>query len=284
MDFSTLPNWPVSLIGETKQSWMIAACRIQPIDEDDWWDLVQPSHREPERPIKGKRWNGLPSDLGEISTIAPTWRLSPMQRRVFCPLCWIQVGETRRWPTRIDWLDVRRLLCVDHDCVLVYRDPALGVDAGHAECQSEPELGQLYEWTQYWICLDQQLTKTAQLENKWRRDLVHMICRNWTARRSYSAAGIGAWELCRIGWFGQENKGALTGGHPARLGELHAPERIGSLLLAYRLWRYFRKETDAVPEIPRIAWSWLERTWVQRFEYRRSRTFVRLVRDLAMGG
>ncbi len=280
MDFSTLPKWPQVFRGETKQSWMMAAASEQPIDEADWLELVKPSHREPERPADGARWDGLPSGLGEIRSVEPAWRLAPGRRRVFCPQCTVGTGDGQRWPTHVRWLDVRRLQCGQHGCPLVYRNPMLGVDPGHAGFQTKPEALSLYEWTRSWILLDYSVLPEARLEGLWRRDLVHMVCRNWTPARSHSAAGLGAWELYLMGWYAQEQSGPLSAGCPGRLGELSAPERLGSLLLAYRAWRCFRKEPAPIPSLPRIAWMWLGRRWDGRFPCERRESFEEIVINL----
>ena len=280
MDFSSLPAWPRSLPGETRQSWLRAAGQLQPIDEEDWWELVQPSHREPERPSKEASWDGLPAELGDISSIVPMWRLAPQRRQVFCPYCFVSSDGVKRWPTLISWIDARQLECRSHKCALVYRDPAFGIDRGHAECQKHPELLELYYWTHHWLHIEHSTSLVARNECRWRNDLVHMISRNWTPARSHSAAGLGAWELWRMGWYAQESGGLLGPGAPGRLGELSAPERLGSLLLAYRAWRCFRKEIAVIPPLPRIAWAWLARRWERRLGGSQRSTFVSLIDNL----
>lgn len=266
MDFSTLPHWPMPFPGESKQSWLTAACAQQPLDPRDWWEIVQPSFSEPERPTKGARWAGLPPLLGDIDTVAPTWRLAARHRRVYCLDCFVQQGDQRRWPILIAWLDVRQLQCPQHGGALVYRDPVHGLDPGHARCQAHPELLDLYAWTRQWRRMERIPLVEARQECMWRRDLVHMMCRNWTTARCHSAAGIGAWELWRMGWYGQDRGGMLDAGEPGRVGMLSAPERLGTLLLAYRGWRCFRLQEAEIPPLPPVAWLWLKRRWERRLE------------------
>lgn len=280
MDFSTLPYWPEPAPGESKMSWFQAAGQVQPLDERDWWEMVQPSHREPERPKEGTQWQGLPSELGEISIITPAWRLSPVRRRVYCPQCRIRSFDSHRWPTLVEWLDARQLECRKHGCPLVYLDPALGSDSGHIKCLAKPELLELYRWTRQWMRLDRCVSPSAILESQWRRDLVRLVCRNWTSARCHSAAGLGAWELWRMGWYGQEKSGALDANGPGRLGELSAPERLGSLLLAYRGWRCFRREVATIPPVPRVAWLWLTRRWERRLNGLQRARFQALAENL----
>lgn len=266
MDFSTLPHWPASFPGESRHSWLTAAGSQQPMDSRDWWEMVQPSPLEPERPVKGARWTGLPRLLGDIAVISPTWRLSPQQRRVYCPACFVDQGNRRRWPTLIPWLDARQLQCPQHRLTLVYLDPARGQDPGHTKCQGNPELLSLYAWTRQWLRLEHIALMEAQQECLWRRDLIHMVCRNWTPARCHSAAGLGAWELWHMGWHGQDKGGMLNAGEPGRVGVLSAPERLGTLLLVYRIWRYFQGEMVTIPPLPKIAWQWLAHRWRRRLE------------------
>lgn len=266
MDFATLPNWPMVFPGESKQSWLTAACAQQPLDPPDWWEMVRPSFSEPERPAKGASWAGLPPLLGDIATVAPTWRLAARHRRVYCPDCFVQHGDQRRWPILIAWLDARQLQCPQHGGALVYRDPVYGPDPGHAKCQAHPELLDLYAWTRQWRRMERIPLLEARQECLWRRDLVHMMCRNWTPARCHSAAGIGAWELWRMGWYGQDRGGMLDTGEPGRVGMLSAPERLGTLLLAYRGWRCFRLQEAEIPPLPTAAWLWLKRRWERRLE------------------
>jgi hypothetical protein len=276
MDLSSLPRWPILFAGETRHSWLKAAARLQSLDERDWWAMVQASPREPERPKQGTSWRGFPQELGDIRTIAPTWRLASAQRRVYCPHCFVRQGNQTRWPTHVSWLDVRQLTCSLHACALVYRDPMRGEDPGHAQCLALPELVEVYTWTQQWKRMDG-MTGDAQREGLWRRDLVHMMCRNWTPARSHSAAGLGAWELWRMGWYGQEMSGRLNASEPGRLGVLSAPERLGTLLLAFRTWRYFQSCSADVPRLPPRAWYWLTRRWFHRLEGDTRRQFLSLV-------
>lgn len=278
MDFSTLPSWPIPFPGESRQSWLTAACAQQPLDPKDWWEIVQPSLSEPERQAKGVRWAGLPSPLGEISVIAPTWRLAARHRRIYCPDCFVQQGDQRRWPVLIAWLDARRLQCPQHGCPLVYRDPAHGLDPGQAKCLAHPELLELYAWTRHWLRIERMSHADAHQECLWRRDLVHMICRNWTPARCHSAAGLGAWELCRMGWYGQEMSRRLNSSEPGRLGVLSAPERLGTLLLAYRTWYCFQSYSTDVPRLPPRAWHWLRHRWLHRLKGDVRRRFLSVVR------
>lgn len=88
MNFAKLPRWAIPLAGESRTSWLAATGRLQPIEPRDWKAWVQAAVDEPERPLRGSTtWIGLPAELGDIRTIAPAWRLSPLQRNVFCPSC-----------------------------------------------------------------------------------------------------------------------------------------------------------------------------------------------------
>ena len=242
--------------------------------------MVRASPEEPERPSKGSCWIGLPKPLGNIATIAPTWRLSPRHRRVYCSHCSVGQGDQKRWPTHINWLDARRLQCHEHGCALVYLDPLIGEDPGHAECQAHPALMELYAWTHQWLSIERASKRKLQLECQWRRDLVHMICRNWTPARCHSAAGLGAWELWQMGWYGQERGGQLDAGGPGRFGELSAPERLGSLLLAHRTWQCFRLQPAPIPRLPRIAWQWLAHRWHRRLHGAHLTKFIAITENL----
>lgn len=255
---------------------MQATGRRLPIDERDWLDWIQPSRKEPERPAYEARWIGLPEELGDIASIAPAWRLGPAWRHVYCPHCHIEQGGVKRWPSLVAWLDARRLQCSVHACPLVYRDPAIGTDPGHAACQLDEEMIGLYRWTRQWIRLDGWHRSEGREEAQWRRDLVRMVCRNWSPGRCHSAASLGAWELHRMGWYAQERSVQLDAGHPGRLGVLSPPERIGGLLLAYRCWQLFRpRPFDVIqPQLPQVAWRWLARRWTGRFEGWKQKNFV----------
>ena len=280
MDFSVLPYLPAPVRGESKQSWMTALSLRQPLDIKDWWEMVAASPTEPERPHRNSHWIGLPEQLGDISRIAPAWRLCPRQRRVYCPHCVALEEEQRRWPTLISWLDARRLVCQEHGCPLVYLNPIIGSDPGHKKCQSHPELLELYAWTQQWLRIELAPRRKLQLESQWRRDLVRLMHRNWTPARCHSAAGVGAWELWQMGWYGQEKGGQFDAGGPGRLGELSAPERLGSLLLAHRAWRCFRFQPATIPRLPRIAWEWLALRWQRRLHGTQRARFIAVAENL----
>lgn len=260
MDFSTLPVLPTPLNTEARQSWMRAIGIITPIYESDWREMVGACHREPERPAKGRRWEGLPAELGDIDEIEPRWRLGAAQRHVFCSRCYVKQQGGRRWPTCISWLDARQLTCPTHRFPLVYRYPGFGIDHGHTACKFEHDLFDLYDWTHQWILLDFSRRLDAQEESRWRHDLVHAAIRNWTPIRARPNAKVGARQLARLGWRDQGRLEMHNPGYPGRLGDLAPPERIGGLLLAHRCWRYFRGEqTQFPPSLPRRAWRWLAR-------------------------
>lgn len=266
MDFSLLPYWPVAMPGESKQSWMEAVLEGLPIIERDGWEMIAAKRLEPERPDRGEAWRGLPPQLGDIAAVPPAWRVAPHRRHIYCPQCYLDQAGHRRWPVCSAWLDVRQLRCLTHGGLLVYQKPRLGVDEGLRRCADVPEMAALCDWAAQWIRLDRVGIRKARYECHWRRDLVHLICRNWTPARCHSAAGLGAWELTQWGWPREHPGGRLDAGYPGRLGDLPPKERIGGLLLAFRCWQMFRKQPVPIPPLPRAAWIWLAKRWIRRLE------------------
>lgn len=75
-----------------------------------------------------------------------------------------------------------------------------GQDPGYAQCQMAPELLELYDWTQQWLRMETEAVLRAQQECLWRRDLVHLICRNGRRR---GATLLQGWERGSFGiWVG----------------------------------------------------------------------------------
>ena len=130
MNFITLPHWATPVPGESRASWLAATGRLQPMESREWEDWIRAAPDEPERPQAGSCWVNLPDVLGDGASIAPTWRLHPSQRKVYCPLCYADDEPQRRWVVRAEWLDARRLTCRVHALPLSPSIPTLGEGAG----------------------------------------------------------------------------------------------------------------------------------------------------------
>ena len=265
MNFLTLPHWATPEPGESRASWLAATGRLQPMDSREWEDWIRAAPEEPERPQVGTCWVNLPDVLGDGASIAPTWRLHPSQRLLYCPLCYVDDEPQRRWLVRAEWLDARRLTCRLHALPLSPSIPTLGEDAGWRNCMAQPEVRGLANWLHGWCRWDGRVSDW-QSESLWRRDLVRMVVRNWSAFVDHPAATSAAWELYLWGWQYQARSQAFRPGEPARLGTLPPAERLGALLLTHRCWAALRGiEADTpLPRLPALAWQWFLRRWLPR--------------------
>jgi len=265
MNFATLPRWAPPVPGESCASWLAATGRLQLMGETDWLAWVHAASDEPERPQRGTVWANLPRQLGDIRSITPVWLLHPRQRKLFCAECCAVDGGRRRWITRTVWLDARRLVCAQHAVPLVHASPELGPEPGYARCMAQPEPQTLTEWLNSW-CRWEGACKRWRLESLWRRDLVHLLVRNWHRQSEHSPAALAAWELHLLGWDYQERSPVFPPGEPARLGTLPAAERIGALLMAHRYWQALRGigQDEILLRLPPAAWQWFLGRWWRR--------------------
>jgi hypothetical protein len=216
------------------------------------------SRNEPERPAKGEHWQGLPDCLGKVIAIPVCWRLAPEHRDVYCDDCKVVQNGTVRWPTCAEWLDARRIVCGQHNRLLVYRTVPSAQRFDILELL--PEVNALCAWLLQWIQFDQQC-----LEALWRRDLVHMCMRNWNHVWDRGPAATIGWELISAGWALPGDMPVIAPNGPARLGSLPPTARLSSLMLAYRCARYLDGATDvSMQQIPGPAWQWLYRRWRRR--------------------
>lgn len=265
MNFATLPRWATPEPGESRASWLAATGRLQPMGRPEWEGWIRAAPDEPERPQAGTCWEHLPDVLGDVGAVAPTWRLHPGQRSVYCPRCYVDDGPQRRWVIRTEWLDARRLTCRVHALPLSPTLPALGEEPGWTRCMAQPELRGLANWLHGWCRWDGRVPDW-QRESLWRRDLVRLAVRNWSPFNDHPPAVLAAWELYLWGWQYQTRSPMFRPGEPARLGSLSAAERVGALLLIHRCWAALRGiEADTpLPRLPAPAWEWFLRRWWPR--------------------
>lgn len=255
MNASGFPVWAKPYPGESRASWLAATGALQPIARPQWEGMWVASHNEPERPVRGELWQGLPDCLGMVKAIPACWRLGPEHRDVYCDDCKVVQNGTVRWPTCIEWLDARRIVCSQHNRLLVYRTVPSVQSTDIRELL--PEVDALCAWLLQWIELEQQC-----LEAHWRRDLVHMCMRNWNHVWDHGPAASIGWELISSGWALPADMPVSAPNGPARLGSLPPTARLSSLMLAYRCACHLDGATNVSAQLlSQSAWQWLYRRW-----------------------
>lgn len=263
MDFRELPHLAVAFVDESRASWSDATRSCLGLGKREWNAWLQADPREPESPISGVAWSGLPAVLGDVNRIPELWRLAPQHRYVLCEKCCLAGGDGRlRWPTCVAWLDVRALVCTRHDRCLRYRRPeAVESDAPDAR-RFNPEVSKLCAWLAEWQALD---AEHEFLESDWRNDLVTLSVRNWGNVVDFGAYATPAWELQTSGWDLPGRISCLPSHAPIRIGELPPLARIGALLASYRWWRFFEGETEWFDRrFAEAGISWLVERWTGR--------------------
>jgi hypothetical protein len=263
MDFQELPHLAVAFLDESQVSWAEATRSCLGLGEREWQAWLQADPREPEYPVGGMAWSGLPAVLGDVDRIPQRWRLAPQHRHVFCKQCCLADGNgDLRWPTCVAWLDVRTLVCARHDRCLLYRRPVAAKSVAADTRTFNPEVGNLCAWLAEWQALD---AEHGCEESEWRNDLVTLSVRNWGSMVDFGAYATPAWELQTSGWDLPGRIPCLPPNAPVRIGELPPLPRIGALLAAHRWWRFFEGEPEWFnPRFAAVGFSWLVKRWAGR--------------------
>lgn len=264
MDFATLPHWALPLEGESRASWLQATGALLPLLPWQWSDMVASDPAEPEQPLRDAApWTNLPDALGELKRVPSLWRLAPKQRDVYCIRCHIRQGKCCRWPTRVPWLDARRVVCDRHPGLfLEYTCPSTPRTAAAVRVRCcDPEVRRWLGWLDDWIAM-----RVHETESLWRRDLALLCARNWLPGANYFSAAYAMNAIlhklgapappCR--W----HQGPLK---PIRLGLLPPAARLASLFAAFRYDRLFAGDVGAAPPpVGAGGWRWLARRWRNR--------------------
>lgn len=249
MNIHDLPIWATAYPGESRWSWLEATRVRMGLPEREWQRWADCCNSEPERSSSSLNWVGSPSELGDITHVAPSWRVSPPWRRIYCPNCRLMERGSARYPVLIEWLDVRAIVCERHDLLLCHmalhepRTPTF-------DAEIEKLSGWLSEW-RYEVPVSSQ-------DSYFRRDLLIASGRNWSSRMGDIASIELAWVLHSKGWLLATAPGLQPAGWPARIGMLCPVLRVAALLGAFRAWNAMNGENlQHLPRWPTEAWGWL---------------------------
>jgi len=258
MNFADVPRWAIPYPGESRASWLSATRSAMGLPEKEWSIWVRSSPNEPERPVEGTQWDGLPAGLGDIVNVPVSWRVMPQRRNVVCPRCVVLEDGRLRWPLLVDWLDARCISCSQHLLMLSPRGEVLS----EVPVSSDPEFNDLVKWLADWRSA--QCTEAAPecfYEYLFRRDLALASARNWSVEQGDIASAEIAWELWERG-LRMNVRVRYLPGQPTRLGQLAYCDKLAALIGAYRAWLALRgRGLGMLPRWPDAAWHWLGRRW-----------------------